>query len=604
MGKAWFASILTRRRGTRHKPTKATCVRGNFRKPVIVFINNSFNCGIHCLRRVWFTDFIQRFSNHTTHTSCLASFFITRYAPAGSTHESEKMEDDAPPKKKRSRFFSGGKSLIGTIQSNLQDRDTSAAETALKSEEKPVGITSATVTKPNNGSESADDEPQGDSDMEPLELGRVSTAAAALQKLSVNPNAKRRQGIGPDAFKELTSKALLPTAAPPAQKTNSAFSTSSTNLQPRLIVSTNVPPTRWPPARPAGTDALRRKYREEQEGPNHRHLQGQPSTLNSSQQPSTRPVFPNLHTQAQNLVLPPREEPSKSAQTRPDVAQPSLPRKYDSTTTDQPASRPIGNIPNTGITNLPLHATLTPTRTPRANGTSLGRLRSTVSPTLYMSPNRLENAVAASRKRKRTGIILPPPAYIYTRTNSPNFNIFPAILLYPEICFHLSTHLPLNSLVALYAISRDFHTILDSRFTTVILSQSLAKAPESSRVFPFRCYAHLCRKDPASRIPHPDPVKARAGISRAVPSFRWLRMVLWREKVVHEIMAIMAEDGVPLPSRCSLALKRMWVNTLLRSKHPSPLHHHVMTDITPTVYSRHSRQRTSHRLHPLEHSCS
>jgi hypothetical protein len=178
-----------------------------------------------------------------------------------------------------------------------------------------------------------------------------------------------------------------------------------------------------------------------------------------------------------------------------------------------------------------------------------------------MSPNRLENAMAASCKRKRTGITLPPPAYIYTRTNSPNFNIFPAILLYPELCFHLSTHLPLDSLVALYAISRDFHTILDSRFTTVILSQSLAKAPESSRIFPFRCYAHLCRKDPASRIPHPDPVKARAGISRAVPSFRWLRMVLWREKVVHEIMTIMAEDGVPLPSRCSLALKRMWVNT-------------------------------------------
>jgi hypothetical protein len=166
-----------------------------------------------------------------------------------------------------------------------------------------------------------------------------------------------------------------------------------------------------------------------------------------------------------------------------------------------------------------------------------------------------------SRKRKRTGLVLPPPAYIYTRTNSPDFNIFPAMLLYPELCFHLSAHLPLDSLISLYAISRDFHTILDSRFTTVILSQSLAKAPESSRIFPFRCYAHLCRKDPASRIPHPDPEKARKGVSRAVPSFRWLRMVLWREKVVYEIMTIMAEDGVPLPSRCSMALKRMWVRT-------------------------------------------
>ena len=494
--------------------------------------------------------------------SCILCHHKVR--PASSTHEPEKMEDDAPPKKKRSRFFSDGKSIFGNIQSTLRNRNTSAAETAPKSEEKSVGIASATVTKSNNSDESADDEPQGDSDMEHLEPGRVSTTAAALQKLSVSPNAKRRQGIGPEAFKELTSKAFLPTAAPPGQKTNGVFSTSSVNLQPRLMFSANVPPTRWPPTRPASTDALEHQYQEEREGLNHRHLQGQPSTSSSSQQPSRPPAFPNLHTQAQNLVLPPREDPSKSAKTRPHAGQLSLPRTYDSTTIDQPASSPIGNIPNTGIINLPLHVTLTPTRRPCANGTSLDRIRSTFLPTLYMSPNRLENAVAASRKRKRTGIILPPPAYIYTRTNSPNFNIFPAILLYPELCFHLSTHLPLNSLVALYAISRDFHTILDSRFTTVILSQSLAKAPESSRVFPFRCYAHLCRKDPASRIPHPDPVKARAGISRAVPSFRWLRMVLWREKVVHEIMAIMAEDGVPLPSRCSLALKRMWVNTPLR----------------------------------------
>ncbi len=35
-------------------------------------------------------------------------------------------------------------------------------------------------------------------------------------------------------------------------------------------------------------------------------------------------------------------------------------------------------------------------------------------------------------------------------------------------------------------------------------------------------------------------------------------MIFFREKVVAEIMSIMAEDGVPLPSRCSLAMKRMW----------------------------------------------
>lgn len=407
------------------------------------------------------------------------------------------MGDAASPNKK-SRFFSGGKSLFTSLQTTSPNRSTGMSETAPQNEEKSFGIASANFSKSHNSQESTEDEVSdellSDSDTEPLQPGRMSAAATALQNFSLNPHATRRQGIGPDAFKQLTSKTLLPTAAP--------------------------------------------------------------------QRNQTPPVFPNLFPQAQEVNLRARGDPSKSINYGPHLRQPFLHREYDPSrggSSTQPHS--ITNIPNTGISNLPLHATLTPTRYARAKATTRERPRSTVPRTLYTSPNRVERAVVASHKRKRAGLILPPPAYIYTRTNSPDFNIFPAILLYPELCFHLAAHFTIESLVALYAISRDFHTILDSRFTTVILSQSLAKAPESSRIFPFRCYAHLCRRDPAARIPHPDSEKARLGISRAVPSFRWLRMVIWREKVVHEIMAIMAEDGVPLPSRCSLALKRMWVST-------------------------------------------
>jgi hypothetical protein len=35
-------------------------------------------------------------------------------------------------------------------------------------------------------------------------------------------------------------------------------------------------------------------------------------------------------------------------------------------------------------------------------------------------------------------------------------------------------------------------------------------------------------------------------------------MILHREKVVHEMTALFAEDGVPLPLRCGLAIKKMW----------------------------------------------
>ncbi|OAP61767.1 hypothetical protein AYL99_03970 [Fonsecaea erecta] len=180
---------------------------------------------------------------------------------------------------------------------------------------------------------------------------------------------------------------------------------------------------------------------------------------------------------------------------------------------------------------------------------------------MYTAPNRIEHAQEFARitlKRKRPEAILPPPSYVYQRTGDPNFNAFHGFLLYPELCFTLATHLPVKDLVSLYAISKDFHTILDTRFTTVILSQAMTKAPESARAFMFRSYAYLCRTDPAARLPHPNSRLAALNIPRQIPSFRWLKMVLHREKVIHELMTVFAEGGIPLPGRCALALKRLW----------------------------------------------
>ncbi|KAF7511356.1 hypothetical protein GJ744_004921 [Endocarpon pusillum] len=208
--------------------------------------------------------------------------------------------------------------------------------------------------------------------------------------------------------------------------------------------------------------------------------------------------------------------------------------------------------PGLGAFDLPLHGS-------RPEDRLFPRSPPAYPPNYYTSPFRVENAATiASRKRKRGWPALPPPAYIYKRTNSPGFNVFGGILLYPELCFALAANLPVNDLVSLYAISKDFHTIIDTRFATVIRSQAMRKCPESLRTFPARCYKYLCRPDPSPRIPHPHPAKQAAGEIRRVPSFRWLKMILFREKVCHEIMALMAEDGVPLPSRCELALKKMW----------------------------------------------
>ncbi|KEF54819.1 uncharacterized protein A1O9_09261 [Exophiala aquamarina CBS 119918] len=219
-------------------------------------------------------------------------------------------------------------------------------------------------------------------------------------------------------------------------------------------------------------------------------------------------------------------------------------------------ARPI-NLPNTGITSLPF----------KTGGSRNIHQQHAINPdalvpdNMYSSPGRIERAknyARISRKRKRPDAILPPPAYVYKRTDNPNFNILDALLLYPELVFAFASVLPVKDLVNLYAISRDFHTIIDTRFTTVILSQALSKARESARIFQFRCYEHLCRSDPAARVAHPNIRLAEQNIPRKIPSFRWLKMILHREKVIHELMAVFAEDGIPLPHRCRLALKRIW----------------------------------------------
>ncbi|KAI5281159.1 hypothetical protein KEM54_003400 [Ascosphaera aggregata] len=144
--------------------------------------------------------------------------------------------------------------------------------------------------------------------------------------------------------------------------------------------------------------------------------------------------------------------------------------------------------------------------------------------------------------------------------NDPNLSesILVRIMKHPELAIFLARFLRVQDLISLYAISRDFHGIVNHRFTTVVMSQALKRAPESARIFPFRCYATLCQEDPAER-PHPLPRRAIVGDVRTVPTFRWLKMICFREMVVHQIMVMMAEDGVPVPGECRTAIKKLWL---------------------------------------------
>lgn len=146
------------------------------------------------------------------------------------------------------------------------------------------------------------------------------------------------------------------------------------------------------------------------------------------------------------------------------------------------------------------------------------------------------------------------PAASPAQTDVPEFNIFTAILQNVELMFEVAKQLETDDLVALYAISKDFHLQANRRLTSLILAIATFKAPESSRTFIFKCYKSLCQRDPNRTTESDESSKIRW-----VPSFRWLRMILFREEVVDQILICLYEQGHRLPRRASLSVKRLWL---------------------------------------------
>jgi hypothetical protein len=138
---------------------------------------------------------------------------------------------------------------------------------------------------------------------------------------------------------------------------------------------------------------------------------------------------------------------------------------------------------------------------------------------------------------------------------APNkFNFLSAFSNYLELFMELAKHLRINDLVSLYAISKDFNETLNGHLSHIVKAFAAYQAPESSRIFVFTLYRPLCILDPVGR---PDPKNPM--LVRMVPSLRWLRMVIHREKCVRDILACMAREGHRMPKTMSLSMKKMWL---------------------------------------------
>lgn len=193
-----------------------------------------------------------------------------------------------------------------------------------------------------------------------------------------------------------------------------------------------------------------------------------------------------------------------------------------------------------------------------ANGNKRKRPASAMAPSQDVQA---ESSTAPPKKRPRARKTVTTAANTIAELSSTttaaaggksNFNIFEAIIQHPHLVYHFALSLEVEDLVSVYAISKDFHSVVNTSFTTVIISQAMLHAPTSAKIFPFRCYRGLCVSDPRMEM---DQTR---GQSRLVPSFRWLRMVCWREQIARKITRLMIKEGIYLPWECEEAIKKLW----------------------------------------------
>ncbi len=167
------------------------------------------------------------------------------------------------------------------------------------------------------------------------------------------------------------------------------------------------------------------------------------------------------------------------------------------------------------------------------------------------SPSRVPALPSPARRRRLNSQLGISQSEHETDIN--RFSVFIALLNHPELTLEIAKNLDIEDLISLYAISKGFHMLINTRFTAMIKAQWYGRAFESGSTFIHRCYKSLCMRDPARRINETRPNELRF-----IPSFRWLRMILFREAVVDEIMRSMAREGHRMPKRMTVIIKKIW----------------------------------------------
>lgn len=138
-------------------------------------------------------------------------------------------------------------------------------------------------------------------------------------------------------------------------------------------------------------------------------------------------------------------------------------------------------------------------------------------------------------------------------TQKRPFSVYKAILRHNNLFFQFALRLPYSSIIDLYAIDKEFHYRLNKYSVSLIHDYARRHAPLAGHIFSWVLYPQLCISDPMLR-----PMDERQWLARDVPGFRWVGMILWRQKIVRSILTILSMEGHRVPAACEATLIKFW----------------------------------------------
>ncbi|KAF1994141.1 hypothetical protein P154DRAFT_502373 [Amniculicola lignicola CBS 123094] len=135
-----------------------------------------------------------------------------------------------------------------------------------------------------------------------------------------------------------------------------------------------------------------------------------------------------------------------------------------------------------------------------------------------------------------------------------SFVAYKAILRHPNLFFQFTLRLPPQDLLKLYSIDKEFHWRCNKYNTSLIYDHAKYHAPAAASVFAPQLFPRFCISDPVLK-----PMDNRTHLARDIPSLRWVKLVMYRDNIVRQILTLLALEGHIFPRDMATVLMKFWV---------------------------------------------